>query len=181
MAQGLCQRGYRVLSFRYAYMELARRAGKPRPPDRRAMLEHVHERALDTLLALEPQPRAILAGKSLGGRISTHLAAKGAIAHALVLLGYPLHPPHQPERCRSEHFPAIAQPALFLQGTRDEFCTLPLLQQALVTYGGRAQLCVLEGANHGFELTRKAGKSTRQLWDEVLERIVSFETSCFSD
>ena len=63
-----------------------------------------------------------------------HLAAQGADCAGLVLFGYPLHPPGKPERERSEHFPAIAQPALFLQGTRDKLCELDRLRRALATF-----------------------------------------------
>ena len=48
-----------------------------------------------------------------------------------VFYGYPLHAPGKPDKPRSEHFPTIAQPALFLQGTRDSLCQLPLLKTVL--------------------------------------------------
>ncbi len=181
IAEGLCARGYRVLSFRYAYMELAKQRGKPRPPDRRERLEQVHERALEELQRLAPGVRPILAGKSLGARISTYLAARGANARGLVLLGYPLHPPGQPERCRSEHFPALVQPALFFAGTRDEFCDLALLRAALATYGGNARLDVLDGADHGFERLRSAHGSSNDLWQAMLDAIADWEAQTFGE
>jgi len=165
MARGLAARGFPVLAFHYPYMQLNARDGKRRGPDRAPLLEAVHTSAL---AALDEHfgrraRRALLAGKSLGGRIGTHLAAKGADCAGLVLFGYPLHPPGQPERVRSEHFPAIVQPALFLQGTRDALCDLELLRKALQTYGGKATLAVIEGGDHSL-----------QSFPQHLARIVEF-------
>ena len=39
----------------------------------------------------------------------------------LVFLGYPLHPPKQPEKRRDAHLPQIGERMLFVQGERDPF------------------------------------------------------------
>ena len=39
----------------------------------------------------------------------------------LVLLGYPLHPPGQPDKLRTAHLPTLRTPTLVVQGSRDEF------------------------------------------------------------
>jgi hypothetical protein len=181
MAVGLAARGFPTLTFRYAYMELAKRAGKPRPPDAREKLEHVHLLALERLRELAPRARPILAGKSLGGRIASIVASKGADARGLVLLGYPLHPPGEPRRQRSEHFPAICQPALFLQGTRDEFCELGLLRKALSTFGGRATLSVVDQADHSFEVPAGAGRTRAEVHADLLDRVDRWEREVFPE
>lgn len=179
LATGLCARGFRVLRFRYAYMERMCREGVRRPPDRAAALESVHAAALERLLALDDGRRPILAGKSLGGRMSTHLAARGADAAGLVLFGYPLHPAGKPDRPRGEHFPALVQPALFLQGTRDELCDLGLLRGALRGYGGQATLVAIEHADHSFDVPVRSGRTRAEVLAELLDRVDGWERSTF--
>lgn len=174
VAEGLAARGLPVLRFRYPYMERIAREGARRAPDRAPVLEAAHERALAVLRERLPDGRLLLAGKSLGGRMSTHLAAKGADCAGLVLLGYPLHPPKRPEKERSEHFPAIAQPALFLQGTRDDLAELPRLERALRHFGGVATLRVVDDGNHSFEVRKSSGRTTREAWDQLLDETWSW-------
>ncbi len=171
IAAGLANAGYPVMRFNYAYSERMDRGGNRRPPDRRPMLEAVHREALEFLRKRFPDARVILAGKSMGGRMSSYLAAEGIDAAGLCFLGYPLHPPGKPEKLRSEHFPTIAQPALFLQGTRDSLCDLELLKPALETYGGQSSLEVIEGADHGFRVLKKLGLSDEQVMDDLIQRI----------
>ena len=142
VARGLAARGLAVLRFHYPYAQRALREGRRRPPDRREVLESTHASALACLRTRFPDRRLVLAGKSMGGRMGTHLAAEGADCAGLVLMGYPLHPPGRPSKLRSEHFGAVAQPALFLQGTRDALCDLELLAPALELWGGPLTLHV---------------------------------------
>ena len=179
MATGLCARGFAVLRFRYPYMQRMASGGGRRPPDRSATLEAAHAAVLAWLLERQDGARPILAGKSLGGRMSTHLAAKGADAAGLVLFGYPLHPPGKPERTRSEHFPALVQPALFLQGTRDDLCDLELLRLALRGYGGRATLAVIEHADHSFDVLVRSGRTRAEVHAELLDTVDRWERSTF--
>lgn len=178
-ATELAARGLPVLRFRYPYMELAARAGRRRPPDPAPVLEEAHVDALETLRRLFPARRWLLAGKSLGARIATHIAAKGAHAHGLVLLGYPLHPPRRPDKLRAEHFATLAQPALFVHGDRDEFGALDELRAALERYSGRAELCALEGADHSFEGPRR--RDLRAVLSDVAQRVVDWEARTFPD
>ena len=181
LAAGLVERGFPVLRFNYPYRERAGHAGAERPPDKREVLEDAHERALETLAARAGGRRLLLAGKSLGGRIGTHLAAKGSTCAGLVLYGYPLHPPGRRDAPRREHFPAIAQPALFLQGTRDDLCDLELLREALRSFGGRATLSIVEDADHSFRLPKRAGKSDQAMTEELCERTAAWEAETFPD
>ena len=60
-------------------------------------------------------------GRSFGGRSCSVAVAEGLPAAALVLLSYPLHPPGKPENLRTEHFPDITVPTLFVSGEKDPF------------------------------------------------------------
>lgn len=179
IAAGLCARGMSVLRFRYPYMERRAREGRRMPPDRAPVLEDAHFAALDALRALAPGQRILLAGKSMGGRIATHLAAKGADAAGLVLLGYPLHPAGRPDEERREHFPAIVQPALFVQGTRDPLCDLDRLTHALRRFGGRATVHVVEDGDHSFDVPKRAQRSRDEVRAQVLDAIDAWECATF--
>jgi uncharacterized protein len=179
VATGLCALGFPVLRFRYPYMQRIALESTRRPPDPAALLEAAHGAVLEHLLELEGGTRPLLAGKSLGGRMATHLAAKGAEAAGLILLGYPLHPARRPDRLRSEHFPALVQPALFLQGTRDDLCDLEALRGALEHYAGRATLAVIEDADHSFDVRKRSGRTHTDVRDELLSRIDRWERETF--
>jgi len=179
VAEGLAGLGFPVLRFRYPYMERAQREGRRRPPDRAPVLERAHAAALGELQRRRPGRRILLAGKSMGGRMGTHLAAQGFDCAGLVLFGYPLHPPGKPEKQRSEHFPATVQPALFLQGTRDKLCDLDLLRAALRTYGGRASLEVVEGADHGFAVPKRSGLTQQAVRADLLGRVDAWFRATF--
>lgn len=180
-AGALVAQRFAVLRFRYPYMERIAREARRRPPDRAERLEAAHFAALAELRRRTAGRRWLLAGKSLGARISTHLAAKGADAHGLVLFGYPLHPPRDPARERSEHFAAIAQPALFLHGDRDEFGAPDELRAALKRYSGRATFSLVEGADHSFELPARAKRTIVDVMDELARRVARWDDETFPE
>jgi len=180
-AERLAARGFAVLRFRYPYMERIAREGRRRPPDRAPILEDAHFDALEELKRRLPGRRWLLAGKSLGARIATHIAAKGADAHGLVLFGYPLHPPKAPQKLRSEHFAALAQPALFLHGTRDEFGSIEELRRALERYSGRAELSVVDLADHSFERPAGAKASLAATLDDLAARTADWDSATFPE
>jgi predicted alpha/beta-hydrolase family hydrolase len=116
VAAGLATRGVEVVRFEFPYMHRQReQAGKRAPPDRMPVLEasfrSVIERVRDGL-------PLFLGGKSLGGRVATRIADTQA-AQGVVVLGYPFHPPQQPQKQRVEHLRTLATPCLIVQGTRD--------------------------------------------------------------
>jgi len=178
---GLVAAGFPTLRFNYLYRERALRAGREKPPDRTPVLEAAHAAALAALVERAAGRRVLLAGKSLGGRMSTHLAAKGERCAGLVLFGYPLHPPKRPDKLRSEHLAAIAQPALFLQGTRDELADLELLRPALARYGGQVTLEVIEGADHGFHVPKRSGRTDEEVRAALVARVARWEAETFPE
>jgi len=158
---------FAVLRFNYAYAEIMVRTGGRRPPERRPALDAVHEAALGAARERYPDLPLVGGGKSLGGRISTLLAAEGAQLDGLVLLGYPLHPPGKPERLRVEHFPEVTVPTLFLQGTRDALADLDLLRPALERFAGPRTLHVVEGGDHSFAVLKRSGRAPGEVLDEI--------------
>lgn len=174
-AEGLAAHGYPVLRFNYVYSELAGREERRRPPDRKPLLLETHRAAHAELRARFPERRLVLAGKSMGGRMSTYLAAEGDDCAGLALFGYPLHPPGKPEKLRSEHFAAVVQPALFLQGTRDALCDLDLLRRELELFGGQATVEVLEDADHDFGVLKRTGRTREEVRADLVQRFADWE------
>ncbi len=175
LAEGLVERGYRVLRFHYPYKERSVREGRTLPPNKAPVLEDCHERALGELLRRTDGARPLLAGKSLGARMSTHLAAKDVACAGLVLFGYPLHPAGKPEKLRSEHFAAIVQPSLFFQGTRDALCDLTLFERERARLGGPVTVEVVEDADHGFHVRKSSGTTDEEVLRRMLDATVAWE------
>ena len=71
-----------------------------------------------------------------------------AVADALVLFSYPLHVPDKPEKIRTEHFPQLRTPALFVHGTIDPFGTPEEMRKGLALIPARHELQLIEGAGH---------------------------------
>jgi len=77
--------GHRVLTFNYPYAERGSKS-----PDRAERLVECHRAAADLLR--ETVDVFFMAGRSMGGRIATYLAADGYPAAGVILYAYPLHP-----------------------------------------------------------------------------------------
>src|SRR4029453_7201632 len=121
-AQGLSDRGVDVLTFNFLYTEQRRRV-----PDRTEKLDACYRAAVVAARRHFGRPGVFIGGKSMGGRIATHLAA-GDDADELgirgvVALGYPLHPPGKPDQLRAAYLTHIRLPMLIVQGERDPFGT----------------------------------------------------------
>jgi len=173
-ASALVAEGLSVMRFRYAYTERAAQEGKRRPPDRMPLLENVHRAALQALRERIPDRPVVLGGKSMGGRVASHLAAQGVPCAGLAFLGYPLHPAGKPESLRSEHFPRITAPSLFLQGTRDKLCDLALLERELGSYGAPHVVHVVEGGDHSFDVLKRSGRNEAEVRAEVVQAFVAW-------
>lgn len=93
--------------------------------------------------------RVFLGGQSYGGRQASMLAAEEPdLVAGLLLFSYPLHPPGKPERLRTEHFPRLRVPALFVSGTADPFGTPHELRSAIALIPARTRLVAIDGAGH---------------------------------
>jgi hypothetical protein len=144
LARRLASAGHPTLTFDYPFVAEGRRA-----PDRRATLLACHRAAAGWLGGRAG--RIVLAGKSMGGRMASHLAAEhpDPAYSALLCFGYPLLPPGTAEPRPTGHLWGIELPALFVSGSRDRLAPLPLLEQLVGSLPGAA-LAVVEGADHGF-------------------------------
>ncbi len=169
-AGALVERGLSCLRFDYAYSTRARRERKRRPPERAPALLAAQRVALEFARTRAGGLPLWCAGKSMGGRMSTMLAAEGVAMAGLVLYGYPLHPAKKPEKLRVEHWPKIRVPALFLAGTRDALSDLALLREHLPSLGGPVELHVVEGGDHSFKLPKRLGREPAEVHAELADR-----------
>ena len=96
-----------------------------------------------------------LGGHSYGGRQATLLAAEDpAIADALLLFSYPLHPPKRPEQLRTEHLPRLTTRAVFVHGSADPFGSRDELARALALIPAHTTLIEIPGAGHDLKRGR---------------------------
>jgi predicted alpha/beta-hydrolase family hydrolase len=169
-AGALAARGFDALTFNFLYSEQRRRV--PDPNARlelcwRRMIESFHDGSL-----IEKPGRLVIGGKSMGGRIASQVvAADPAGVAGLLLLGYPLHPPGQPDKPRTRHLPDIRVPMLFVQGERDVFGTPEELAPVIDRLKAPASLFVVEGGDHSLAVRKKAPLSQEQVDKLVLDTI----------
>ena len=176
-ADGLASRGVDVLTFNFLYTEQRRRI-----PDRTEKLEACYRAAVSAARNHGPFGRnaVFIGGKSMGGRIATHLAAAaGSDAAAngisgVVLLGYPLHPPGKPDQFRAAHLEKIRVPMLFVQGTRDPFGTPAELQPIVERLGTDVTLHVVENGDHSLAPPRKEPRTVDQIYGDLQDMIVEW-------
>jgi uncharacterized protein len=153
-ANSLAEAGYAVLRydlpFRQAKTSTLNAAQQAR--DREGI-----RRASEELRKLFPKSPVVLSGHSYGGRQSSMVAAEDpAAAGALMLLSYPLHPPRAPEKSRTDHFPKIRVPSLFVHGTRDPFGTIEEMKTAIALISFPTRLIPIEKGPHNLPLSAAA-------------------------
>jgi predicted alpha/beta-hydrolase family hydrolase len=96
--------------------------------------------------------KVFLGGQSYGGRQATMLAAEDpCLVDALLLFSYPLHPPGKPTQLRTEHFPCIRVPVVFVHGTADPFGSIRELEEAISAISAPVKLFRIEGAGHNLK------------------------------
>ncbi len=165
MAAGFEARGFRVVTFDFPYMAQGRKL-----PDKAPVLEAAFVKVWLEAARTADGPM-FAAGKSMGGRMASMVAARQAFVPepaGLILFGYPLHPPGKPEQRRDAHLPAITVPMFFAHGTKDPFGT-PDEMVALVAALPRATLHVIDKGDHS--LITKRGQPVS---GDVIDRVVDW-------
>jgi len=160
-ADGLANRGLRVVRFEFPYMAERRRTGKRRPPDREPILRDTWYRVIDSLSA----DRMVIGGKSMGGRIASLIADEAQVT-GLVCLGYPFHPTGKPDKLRIEYLKSIETPTLIVQGDRDPFGNIG--EVGGYSLSSQIQMHWLTDGDHSFKPRKASGKS---LDDNIAEAI----------
>jgi predicted alpha/beta-hydrolase family hydrolase len=178
-ALGLAARGIDVVTFDFPYMEAKRRT-----PDKAPVLEEAFRQAIreacrdrDTRAT-----RLVIGGKSMGGRMATHLAAAPETwpsdlpsLSGVVALGYPLKPPGGARgQDRVSHLVKITVPVLIVQGTRDSFGGPADVQAALGAAAPHVSIHAVEGADHSFAVPKALGKAQARVDEEICDAVSSW-------
>ena len=174
-ANGLAARGVDVVTFNFLYTEQRRKV-----PDRAPALEACYRAVVQGVCRhpLLAGNRVFVGGKSMGGRIASHLAAAGddtaeAIA-GVVLLGYPLHPPGKPDQLRVAHLPDIRVAVLVVQGERDPFGSPDELRPYFAPLGHGATIHAVESGDHSLARPKSASPSTSETYGRFQDTIAAW-------
>jgi len=171
-AEGLARAGYPVLRFNFLYSEHGKKG-----PDRPEILMGAWQAAYGRLKEImeEKTTAVTAAGKSLGGRMASMMAADGTLAvDSLIFLGYPLHPMDDKEKLRDAHLYRINIPMLFFEGTRDPLCDLDKLNPVLKKLQAPWELFLIEGGDHSFHVPKSLGLSEEEVFNRITRKSVEW-------
>ena len=165
LAETLAAQGVASLRFQFPYKQ-AGRGGPDRPPKLIATIRA----AVDAARDLETGLPIFAGGRSMGGRMTSNAQAEEPLpgVQGLIFFAYPLHPAGKPGTQRADHLAAVDLPMLFLQGTRDKLAERDLLEGVVA---GRTNITLhwLEGADHGFAVLKRSGRTTEEVMAEIGE------------
>ncbi len=171
-SEGLARAGYPVLRFNFLYTERKRKA-----PDKEPLLTAAWAAAVRFFSeeAGLKGLRVVAAGKSMGGRIASQMAAEGDLrAERLIFLGYPLHRAGDPSVLRDSHLYRIDIPMLFIEGARDPLCNMAALGGVLSRLKVPHDLVVIEGGDHSFHVPKSAGLSDGEVYARIVEKSITW-------
>lgn len=166
VADGLAARSIATLRYQFPYMERGSRR-----PDAAPLAQATVRAAVLEAARRWPQLPLFAAGKSFGGRMSSQAQAEQPLpgVRGLLFFGFPLHAPGKPSDARGAHLFEVQLPLLFLQGARDDFAQLELLQPLLQRLGARATLHLVGDADHSFHVPARSGRRDAEVLMELLD------------
>jgi len=167
--RGLAAAGIDVVTFNFPYMDQKRKV-----PDKAPVLEAHFRDVIQAVRAGDLKSRRLfIGGKSMGGRLATHLAAHGDVdgLRGVLALGYPLHPPGRPDQPRTAHLSSIRVPVLIVQGESDPFGVPPEAPGREATMSAAVTLHVVEGGDHSLKVR---GRTSEQVYTPVFAAIVDW-------
>jgi uncharacterized protein len=164
-------RGITAVTFDFLYMHDGRRT-----PDRAPVLEATWRTVIEQITSSDAAShRVVIGGKSMGGRIASHVLSDPGrpLPHVvgLVLLGYPLHPPGQPARLRTAHLPQLATPTLVVQGSDDTFGTEQEVSGAFAAVAAAVDWLIIPGGDHSFKVPRRGGRAQADVLQDVYDTV----------
>jgi len=170
-SERLAQNGVATLRYNFPYMEAGRKVPNPAP----ILLKTVRA-AVAAAASLAPGLPLIAGGKSMGGRMTSQAAAAEPFEGVLGLafFGFPLHAPGRDSDERGKHLGDVGLPMLFLQGTRDKLANLALLTPLLQAVEPLPTLHVVDGADHGFHVLKRSGRTDDEVLDHMCHRLATW-------
>jgi predicted alpha/beta-hydrolase family hydrolase len=171
IAKGVASAGFRVARFEFPYMRARREEGRRGPPDRERILRESWHEAIRVLSEKHGPRSLVIGGKSMGGRIASTVADEAGVL-GIVCLGYPFHPPGQPDKLRVAHLEHLKTPALFLQGERDAFGTRE--EVARYHLSKEIRIFFLPDGDHSFKPRVSSGRTEAQNLAEAVALVTAF-------
>ncbi|PHT57884.1 hypothetical protein CQW23_00247 [Capsicum baccatum] len=159
-----------VVTFDYPYMS----GGKKRAPPKAEKLVDFHSNIVKEVAAKYPGHPLILAGKSMGSRVSCMVAVNGIASSAIVCLGYPLK--GAKGASRDELLLQVDVPIMFVQGSKDGLCPLEKLDAVRKKMKCANELYVIEGGDHSFKIGKKhlqLAESTQEEAEKLAVRAIA--------
>ncbi len=171
VARRLGDRGIATLRYQFPFMEKGSRRPDPHP-----ILFATVRAAVAAACEQTPDLPLFAGGKSMGGRMTSMAAAKAPLEHVrgIVFVGFPLHPTGRPSSDRATHLSDVTVPMLFLNGTRDKLAVMELLEPVCEGLGTQTRLHVVDGADHGFHVLKRSGRTDDEVLDELADEIAVF-------
>ena len=153
-----------VVAFNFAYSEAGRRA-----PDAAPRLLSCYRDVADWAGSRFPGRPLVGGGRSMGGRMASLLAAQEYPFAGLLLLNYPLVAARDGAggTPRTDHWPQIAAPVLFVHGTRDRLFPAEVFAASRSLLQEEPALHVVEDADHVFGVPKRAQRTAAEVYDEV--------------
>ncbi|MEZ8745519.1 alpha/beta fold hydrolase [Vibrio sp. 10N.261.49.A5] len=167
VAKGLAFKGIRVIRFNFPYMIKRAEDGKRRPPDRAPKLLEAYQEIIGQV----DVDKLVIGGKSMGGRMASHLSEVDKVA-AMACLGFPFHPPGKPEKYKGEHLAELAKPCLILQGERDTFGKLEEFADFDLSDSIRVEF--IPDGDHSFKPRKSSGYTEQQNIALTVEKLSAF-------
>ena len=160
----------KIATFRYQfpYMEKGKKS-----PDSRTTLTATIVSAVDAARKAGRGLPLLAGGKSMGGRLTSIIAAEGRLpdVQGLIFYGFPLHAVGKPSSDRGAHLAEVKIPMLFLQGTRDRLAELDCIKPLCRSLGKRATLHIIEGGDHSFHVLKRSGRTDEEVLAELGETV----------
>ncbi|WP_261884782.1 alpha/beta fold hydrolase [Vibrio pomeroyi] len=167
VAKGLAFKGIRVIRFNFPYMIKRAEDGKRRPPDRAPKLLEAYQEIIEQCDA----DKLVIGGKSMGGRMASHLSELDKVA-AMACLGFPFHPPGKPEKYKGEHLAELTKPCLILQGERDTFGKREEFANFNLSDSIRVEF--IPDGDHSFKPRKSSGYTEQQNIALTVEKLSAF-------
>jgi predicted alpha/beta-hydrolase family hydrolase len=168
LAEGVAVAGIRVARFEFPYMHRRREGGRGGAPDPPAVLLQSWRDAINELGGGD---RVVIGGKSLGGRIASMVADEKVVC-GLVCLGYPFHPPGNPDRTRTKHLEKLKTRTLIVQGERDTF-GLPA-EVARYKLSRKIRIEWIPDGDHSFKPRKSSDHSEAGNLEKAIELVIRF-------
>ncbi|KAB1215473.1 KAT8 regulatory NSL complex subunit 3 [Morella rubra] len=162
-----------VVTFDYPYIS----GGKRKAPPKAEKLVEFHSDIVKKTVAKYPGHPLILAGKSMGSRVSCMIACNENIsASAIVCLGYPLKGMNG--ALRDQTLLQVTVPIMFVQGSKDTLCPVEKLEAVRKKMKSLIGLHVIDGGDHSFKIAKKhlqtKGSTQDEAEDLAVQAIAAF-------